>query len=174
MQQWIKFILTMLVVLLAQMLILDNVNFMGYGTPLLYVWLVVLLPKEISPYAQVLWGFLIGTVMDAVSFTPGMQTFATTCASFVSWKGLGLFVTREDKTVNFVPSMKTMGVKTYIYYVLIVVLTHHVLLFMVEAFSLQGLNIILVRLLSSLVFTMTLIIVLEYSKYKAELQDRTR
>ena len=174
MNDLIKYILTALLVLATQILILNNVNIYGYGTPLLYIWLVIILPKEISPYLTLLVSFLIGGFMDVFCSTPGLHAFATTAAGLASIKTLPLFITNNDNINHnkFVPSIKTMGNNKFFNYTLLIVILHHILLFLMEAFSLEAFGTLLLRMVTSMIFTLILISAIEYYKYKASEKNK--
>lgn len=173
MNDLIKYILTSLLVLATQILILNNVNIYGYGTPLLYIWLVIILPKEISPYLTLLVSFLIGGFIDVFCNTPGLHAFATTAAGLVSIKTLPLFITNSDNMHNtFIPSIKSMGANKFFNYTLIIVILHHILLFFMEAFSFEAFGTLVLRMVSSMIFTMVLIYAIEHYKFKATKENK--
>ena len=66
----------------------------------------------------------------------------------------------------FVPSMKTLRIARFVNYTLIIVVLHHVLLFSLEAFSFSSFGILVLRMVSSMVFTFVLIFAIEYFRFK--------
>lgn len=60
------------VLVLAQVLILNNIHFLRVATPFLYLYFILKLPVGISRTNVVFFSFLIGLVIDIFSNTPGI------------------------------------------------------------------------------------------------------
>ncbi len=120
--------------LLFQLLILDNMHFMGVYLPMLYVYALLRLPSTLSSYAVLLIGFTTGMVMDIFSNTPGMHTAATTLIAGIRYPLIRLFILKEDLSNRSI-SLSWMGRSFFWRYVVVLVLIHHITLFLLEAMS---------------------------------------
>ncbi|MGL5732100.1 MAG: rod shape-determining protein MreD, partial [Bacteroidales bacterium] len=71
-----KYIFSFLFYLLLQVLILNNLYFLGWATPYLYVYFLMTLPRELSKNMQLTIGLLMGLGLDIFSNTLGMNMTA--------------------------------------------------------------------------------------------------
>lgn len=145
---------------LLQALILNNVHIAGYATPFLYIYLIIKLPSSTSRNELLLWGFSIGLCIDVFSNTPGMNAAAGTFLAFLRPLFLRLFSPR-DGSDDIIPSVKTIGMFSFVKYIVTCVLFHHAFLFLIESFSLFDAVNLLIRIGTSVVFTVLCIMSLE-------------
>lgn len=145
---------------LLQVLILNNVHIGGYATPFLYVYFILKFASGTSRSELMLWGFAIGLTVDIFSNTPGMNAAATTLLAFVRPLLLRLFTPR-DLLDSIVPSFKTMGGFSFLKFVLLSVLVHHLVLLTIEFFSFTSLPLLLLRVVACTLLTFTCIMAIE-------------
>lgn len=145
---------------LLQVLILNNVHIMGYATPFLYIYLILKFESETSRNGLMLWAFVIGLAIDIFSDTPGMNAAATVALAFARPLLLRLFVPR-DTLDNIVPSTRSMGVTSFLKYVIAAVALHHTLLLSIEFFSPAHIGTLLLRITTSALLTIICIIAIE-------------
>lgn len=149
---------TMLVLL--QVFFFNHVHLLGYATPFIYLFIVVKLSSDISRHALMLWAFLLGLLIDAFSDTPGMNAAAAVFLAFIRPTLLRLFVPR-DANDTFTPSIHSMGLSSYVKYLSMCVLFHHLLLFTIAFFSLASPLELLLRILSSGLLTVVCLLAVE-------------
>lgn len=130
----LKRFMLMLLLVAVQVLVLNHVQFMGYGTPLLYVLLLIYLPMGTSRTSALLWGFSTGLIVDILSNTPGIASGAMTFAALIQPPLLNLIVPR-DAPEDLVPSAQNMGNRIFIRYAMIVFFMHHLVYFTLACFS---------------------------------------
>lgn len=123
------------VLVLAQVLILNNIHFLRVATPFLYLYFILKLPVGISRTNVVFFSFLIGLVIDIFSNTPGMHAFACTLAGFIRHPLIQLLM-GKDLPEGIYPSYKTFGYGGFFRYTLLFVVIHHVALFLIESLTL--------------------------------------
>lgn len=145
---------------LLQVLVLNNVHIAGYATPFLYVYFILKFASGVSRNELMLWGFAIGLVIDIFSDTPGMNAAATVLLAFCRPLFLRLFTPR-DTLDSIVPSFKTMGITSFLKYLLICVFVHHFVLLSIEFFSFSSIPLLLLRIVSSTILTVTCIMAVE-------------
>lgn len=149
---------TMLVLL--QVFFFNHVHLLGYATPFIYLFIVVKLSSDISRHALMLWAFLLGLLIDAFSDTPGMNAAAAVFLAFIRPTLLRLFVPR-DANDTFTPSIHSMGLSSYVKYLSMCVLFHHLLLFTIAFFSLASPLELLLRIVSSGLLTVVCLLAVE-------------
>lgn len=117
-----------------QVFVLDNMHFLGVFMPLVYIYALLRLPSDLSQNLVILWGFLLGLSVDILSNTPGMHASATTLIGFLRYPVLRLFVSKEDLGNKNV-SVSSLGSGAFWKYAVLLVLIHHMTLFLLESFS---------------------------------------
>lgn len=165
MQIEIRLILQFILLLLVQIFVLDNIQFLGFINPMLYVLFILSLPVKFPKWLSLILAFIMGLVIDIFSNTLGMHIFATVFIAFFRIPLTNLLITFDDG-VNPAPSFKTFGVSKYVRYVVICVLLHHFVLFMIESFSFTSLIYTLYRIILSSVTTIILILIVQSFKSK--------
>lgn len=145
-----------------QVLVLDNINLGGFVNPYLYVLFILMLPFEIPGWALLFFSFSIGLGVDMFSGTPGMHAAASTLMAYLRPMVIRSVGISRDMEPGLQPSIQHMGFSWFVMYALILVFIHHFALFTIEVFRLSGLLSVLLRTLYSTLFTVVLIIILQY------------
>jgi len=145
---------------LVQVLVLNNVHIAGYATPFIYIYLIMKISSGVSRNELVLWGFFLGLIVDIFSNTPGMNAAATTLMAFLRPYFLRLFSPRDDSE-EIVPAISSMGVSSFIKYVITFVLFHHAVLLLIESFSFFDLTSLLIKIASSTLLTVLCVMCIE-------------
>ena len=158
-KQTIRFI----VLVLLQVLIFNNIRFLGYVDPLLYIWFIISLPTGVNRSITLLLAFMMGGIIDIFSNTPGMYAFATVFVAFARKDLLQLFVPK-DMYSDYEPSVKVLGLPTFLKYTVSMVLLLHLLLFTLEAFSFQHYWLVLLK--TAVNSAITILLVLSTQKFK--------
>lgn len=142
---------------LAQVLALNNIQFLGFINPYIYILFILLLPVRLPRGILLLLAFGLGLTIDAFSNTMGMHAFATVLVAFFRNGVIKLFTSIEEGN-NPTPSFYTFGVGAYVKYVVVMVLLHHSALFILESFSFNHLWIVTFKILLSSLVTILLIL----------------
>ena len=120
--------------ILVQVLILNHIHLFNVATPLVYVYFILLFPRNQQRWVSILLAFFLGLILDSFSNTPGETAFALTLTAFLQPYFLNLYLER-DNSDNFTPSMAKMGFMKYATYVLLLTFIFCFTLFTLEAFS---------------------------------------
>ncbi|MTK53460.1 rod shape-determining protein MreD [Paludibacter sp.] len=159
----LKHTLRFIVLVLLQVLIFNNIRFLGYVNPLIYIWFIISFPTGVNRSLTLLVAFLMGAVIDIFSNTPGMYAFATVFVAFARKDLLQLFVPK-DMYANYEPSVKVLGLPIFLKYVTCMVIVLHLLLFTLEAFSFQHYWLVLLK--TAINSVVTILLVLSTQKFK--------
>jgi len=154
-----------IVLVLFQVLVLNNIQFLGYINPYLYILFILSLPYQTPQWLTLLLGFGLGLTIDTFSNTMGMHAFAVVMVAFLRGGIIKLFTAIEEGN-NPTPSFHTFGVSAYIKYVVVMVLIHHATLFLLEAFSFSNFWIIVFKIALSSLLTILLILGIQSLKTK--------
>ncbi|MDR1707522.1 rod shape-determining protein MreD [Dysgonomonas sp.] len=155
----LKYIVLFIMLVLIQVLILNRISLFGYGIPFVYIYFVLKLPLGCNRGLAAFSGFLIGFTIDLFCNTPGLNAAATTMIGFVCRPVQKLFFTVDDYN-DQMPSISSLG-SAYVKYMLLLVLVHHVFLISVESFSYFNPQILLLRIVISVLLTSLLLFAFE-------------
>ena len=160
-QNIFRFILLVLV----QVLVLNNIQFLGYINPYLYILFILTLPVQMPRWFLLVLAFILGLSIDIFSNTLGMHAFATVFVAFFREGIIKLFTNIEEGN-NPTPTFYTFGVSGYVKYIVVMVLIHHVTLFTLEAFSFVHFWMLISKILLSSLVTILLILGIQSIKTK--------
>lgn len=153
----IQNIVSFILLTLVQVLVLNNVQFLGFINPYIYILFILMLPARMPRWLVLILGFILGIVIDTFSNTLGMHTFSTVLIAYARSYIIQLF-TSIDEGNNPVPSFYSFGVGAYVKYVISLVLIHHISLFIIEAFNFTSIWIVILKALLSSVISILLIL----------------
>lgn len=156
----LKGIISFVILLLLQAIILNHIHLFGYATPLLYVYLVLLFPRNYPRWRMLLLCFIMGLCVDIFSNTMGVATASITFMGFIQPYLLAYFIPRNSID-DLQPSMNTLGINKFIYYTLISVFVYCVLFFTLEVFSFFNWEQCLASIIGSTILTVVIILVVE-------------
>lgn len=156
----LKYFLGFIGLFLLQVLILNYVSlFDGWAQPYIYFYPLLTLPFVIPKKVLLLIGFATGLSIDIFTNTPGIHASATLTLAFLRPTVLKYVSPRDDFEAS-APSIKNMGIK-FISYSGVLVLAHHLWLFMLLYFSSGLVFSSIGHALASSVFSMIFIILLQ-------------
>jgi len=143
-----------IVLVLLQVLILNNINFLGDINPYVYVLFIALFPVINNRMTFIFLSFLIGLCIDIFSDTGGIHAAASVFVGYARplFLKFAFGMTYEHQTIRI--SQSDIG-QRLIYFTLII-LVHHLILFSLEIFSLSMIPSILKMTLFSGIFTILL------------------
>ena len=149
------------VLLLAvQIIIFNNMNFLGYISPFPYVLFIILYPVNGNKSGLLLASFLLGLIMDMFSNSGGIHT--TACILLAYFRpyifkfSFGLSYEYQTVKLNDVLTPERFS------FILMSVVIHHFVLFILEAFQFSFILDILLRTLLSTIFTILICIITIY------------
>ncbi|MGO3707287.1 MAG: rod shape-determining protein MreD [Mesonia hippocampi] len=154
---WIENISRYVFLVLLQVALLDNIWFLGYVNPYLYVFFILLLPLNLDQWKVLLISFLAGLSIDMFHDSGGVHASAClVIAYFRPYLLRWVFgVSFEHQTLKY----SQTPFRQRMVYVSIMVVIHHFILFLLEYFDLSFILLILKKTLFSSIFTILLIII---------------
>ncbi len=120
--------------LLVQVIVLGRIHLFGCATPLLYVWFVLLLPRNYPKWKGLLWSFALGLLVDIFSNTPGLAAASLTLIGVIQPYFFEIFVPR-DSVEDLNPSVRNIGPTKYGYYVAVLVFLYCLVFYALEMFT---------------------------------------
>lgn len=158
-------IIRFILLVLAQVLVMNNIQFLGYINPYIYILFILSLPYLTPRWFVLFLAFGIGIIIDIFSDTLGIHAFAAVFIAFFRTGMIKLFTSIEEGN-NPTPSFHTFGVGAYIKYIILAVLIHHSTLFFLESLSFMHLWLVAGKIIFSSILTVLLLIGLQSLKLK--------
>ena len=154
----INFIILFFVLILAQVVICNNICLFNIAIPIIFIYLLVRLPLTLNINIVLTISFLTGLLVDIFSDTQGMHALACTITSFVRRNILRLYVPREEDISDGEVTIKSIGFASYFKYLLSIVLLYCIIVFTIEAFSFFNFFRLLGQIVSSTIFSFIIIL----------------
>ena len=162
---WIKQIGRYIVVMLLQVLLLDQLQLWGACHPYVYILCLLMMPITLPHSVSMVIGAAVGLVMDVFCNSLGVHTAACILLMFIRPYLIGVIVNDKDR-LNEQISLRAIGMEALIKYVVILVLIHHLTVFMLAAWSWQHFGFVLLETVVSSMITISIIIGYNALKYK--------
>ena len=150
-----------IILVFCQVFLLNNIYFLGFVNPMLYVWFIILLPFATPNWLVLILSFILGVSVDVFSADVGINACICTLIGFIRPMLLNFFSGNVDNVTHTRPSSVSLGVKNFLLFTSSVVLIHHFLYFFISIFSFSEILQILLRSGLSSVVTIGLIILLD-------------
>jgi len=161
--QFLQNIARFVLLILVQVFVLNNIRFLGYINPYIYLLFILLLPVRFPRWLSLLLAFLLGLIIDSFMNTPGVHTFSTVLIAYLRNLVIKIFITIEEGA-NPEPSFASFGVAVMAKYIITLVLIHHLSVFMLETFSFENFGLLLMKILLNA--TISILIILGILTFK--------
>jgi len=158
----LKYLFQFLVLIMAQLLVFNNIELSGYINPYVYVLFILLLPFEVPRIVLLISSFSIGLVIDLFMGTPGVHSSASVLMAFSRPRVLALFSPREGYQTGTLPRITQFGLEWFVKYTVMLVLIHHFTLFYIEVLTMHHFFATFFRALFSSLLTSVILILSQY------------
>ncbi len=149
-----------ILLLAAQISIFNEINFWGYINPYPYIMFIFLYPVNGNKYGILLSSFFLGLIMDMFCNSGGVHTTACIVLAYLrpTFFKFSFGVSYEYQTIKINDKLSSERFS----FILISVITHHLILFLLEAFRISFFWDILNKTITSTIFTTIICIILIY------------
>jgi hypothetical protein len=144
-----------IVLVLVQVLILDNILFLGYINPYIYIAFIILLPLKINRIYLLLLSFFLGLSIDFFSNTGGLHAASSLCIAYFRpiFVRLSFGINYDLNTIK----LSSAKLRAQFLFIFFMVFIHHLIMFSLEYFSIKYSLEILTNTLYSGIFNFVLI-----------------
>lgn len=153
---WTKQIVRFVVLLLLQVLLVNNLQFLGVCHPYIYLLGLLALPLVLPRWADMLIGVGVGLLMDVFCNSLGVHTAACVMVMYMRPYLVNRYVTDMDR-FNKEVSIGSIGLLNYVLYTSFLIVLHHTMVFYLTAWSVQHFWFTLLEVVVSSVVTFVLI-----------------
>ncbi|PQJ69356.1 rod shape-determining protein MreD [Polaribacter butkevichii] len=156
-----------LFLLFLQVLVLNNINFLGYINPYLYIAFVFLYPVKEERFTFLFVSFLLGLFVDFFSDSGGIHAFATLFIAYIRLFFIRVYFRKMPADYPFF-TLKSESFGKVFNYVVTLTIIHHLIYFSFANFSFLNLSMVFFNTLYSSVFTLILFFIGTYIFTKDE------
>tara|TARA_B100000886_G_scaffold339770_1_gene306267 strand:+ start:16920 stop:17441 length:522 start_codon:yes stop_codon:yes gene_type:complete len=157
----IKHSIRFILFVFLQIFIFNNILFLGYINPYVYLLFIILLPyNKSNKNLTLIIALATGLIIDTFQNSMGMHAFTCVLIAYIRSSILYRLVPQlKNKSQNMIEiSVKEFGAQICIIYTILLVFIHHLALFTIEAFRFDISNILLRTIASTLITSIFLII----------------
>jgi rod shape-determining protein MreD len=133
----IKYIIQIPIYVLIQVLVLNEILFLSYINPYLYIILIIVLPYKTPKWFLIIYAFFLGFSIDIFSGTLGMHSFASVLIAFCKNSIAKITIPHNIVEQGDELIMQKIGVKSFLTYTFLITLIHLSTLFFLEHLNLE-------------------------------------
>ncbi len=155
-------VVTFFAYVLLQVLLLKNLVLFNTAFCFLYVAFILLLPTEINTLTLMFFGFALGFMIDIFYDSLGLHASTMVLIAYLRNYWLSAITPQGGYDAGTRPTVAVNGVQWFLVYALPLIFLHHAFLFFLEAGGFSVFWYTMLKVMSSLLFTMTVIIFIQY------------
>lgn len=145
---------------LVQVFIFSRIHLFGYATAYIYLIYLLKMPRYTSRNELLLWGFILGIIVDMFGNTPGINAAAATLLAFARNPILECFI-QEGTADDITPGVRSMQWGSYLGYSSVCTIIFYTALYLLELFTISYPQTLLTGIVSSYLFVLLFIIITE-------------
>lgn len=154
----LNFLLLFILALAAQVLICNHIALFNVAVPIVFIYFIIRLPVNMGKGWLFTLSFIIGLCVDICSDTLGVNALACTLLAALKRPVYFAYVPKDDKTINLVPSITSLGIATYCKFLITMIGIYCFLAFSIEYFNFADIKDIVVLSLSSCLLTFLIVL----------------
>lgn len=150
---------------IVQVFIFSQIHLFGYATAYIYIIYLLKMPRYTSRNELLLWGFILGIIVDIFGNTPGINAAAATLLAFVRNPLLEGFI-QEGIADDITPGAYSMSWGSYLGYSSICIIIFYTALYLLELFTINYPQTLLIGVTSSSLFVLLFVPIIEKFTHK--------
>ena len=150
------------VYVLVQVLLFKNLVLFNTAFCFLYVIFILLLPVETNSLLLLLIGFIAGFTIDVFYDSLGLHALALVLVSYVRNYWLTTITPQGGYDSGASPTLASNGLQWFLVYTIPLLFIHHAVVFFVEASDFSLFWYTMLKVVTSLIFTITVMLILQY------------
>ncbi|MFM8742693.1 MAG: Rod shape-determining protein MreD [Cytophagales bacterium] len=147
---------------LAQVLVLQNLVLFNTAFCFLYIFFILLLPKELNTILLMLIGLVLGFSIDVFYNSLGLHALSLVLMAYLRNYWLAAITPQGGYDVGVPPTLSAYGLQWFLVYTFPLIFVHHFVVFFVEAAGFHLFWYTMLKVMMSLLFTLTIALILQY------------
>ena len=153
--------------ILLQVLFLNNIQFVSYINPLVYLILIITLPQDTEKWFLIIYAFFLGLFLDLFEGDIGINSSALVFISFLKPYLHKVLIPKNSIDEKDKLGLKNLGIQIFSIYALTLIFVHNSFLFLLENFSSLSILLLLEIILSTVV-TFIIILIFQLFTFKTK------
>lgn len=162
---WTKQIVRFIIVMLLQVLLFNRLQLAGICHPYVYILCLLMLPSTLPQIAELLIGAAVGVTMDIFCNSLGIHMAACVLIMFLRPYIIHWLVNDKDRITDEI-SAHSLGLGVMTQYILLLVLIHHLTVFLLASWSWAHIGFALLETLVSSIVTILVLLGYNVLKYR--------
>ena len=154
--------------ILLQVLVLNNIQFVNYINPLVYILLLITLPQDTEKWFFIIFSFILGILLDVFEGNIGLNSSSLVFISFLLPYLHKVLIPKNSVDEKDRLSLKILGVRIFSVYAISVIFIHNLFLFFLEHFSTSGFFFIILKVVLSSIVTFIIIFTFQLFTLKSK------
>lgn len=163
---WVKYVLIFILIVLAQGLVVNNIQISVYLNPMIYPIMILMLPFNLNTIVTMSVALLLGLSVDAFSDTFGLHASAAVMIGYLRPSLMKYIQPNEGYDNALLPTVHDMGIIWFLLYSSLLLFVHHLWFFSIEVLRFDLIWLILGKTFLSTIFSLALIVIFQYIFYK--------
>lgn len=163
---WLKYVLIFILIVLAQGLVVNNIQVSVYLNPMIYPIMILMLPFNLNTIVTMSVALLLGLSVDAFSDTFGLHASAAVMIGYLRPSLMKYIQPKEGYDNALLPTVHDMGIIWFLLYASLLLFVHHLWFFSIEVLRFDLIWLILGKTFLSTIFSLALIVIFQYIFYK--------
>lgn len=172
-RQLLPQVLNFFVYIVIQIIVVRNLVLFDVAFCYVYIAFILLLPIELGVMSAMLLAFGSGLLVDVFYNTLGIHAAASVFIMFIRQRWLVFLTPRGGYDIGVAATPQALGLRWFVTYAFPLVLIHHSLIFFIEVATLQLFSYTLAKIFASAIFTLLMIVVIQYILYSSSRSRRT-
>ena len=152
-----KYGLLLILLPFLQVSIFNNIDFLGYINPYLYIIFVIVFPFYKNKTLLLISSFLLGIFIDFLTNDGGIHAFSLVFISYIRLYVLKVITNKTDSDSENL-NIRSIPFLSLLLWIIILSFTHHLLLFLLEQFSFGQFDRLLLKTFLTSIFSVVLIV----------------
>ena len=158
--------LIFILIVLAQGLVVNNIQISVYLNPMIYPIMILMLPFNLNTIVTMSVALLLGLSVDAFSDTFGLHASAAVMIGYLRPSLMKYIQPNEGYDNALLPTVHDMGIIWFLLYSSLLLFVHHLWFFSIEVLRFDLIWLILGKTFLSTIFSLALIVIFQYIFYK--------
>lgn len=156
-----------ILLLFLQVFILNNINFLGFINPYLYITFVFLYPLKENRFSFLFLSFFLGLCIDFFADSGGIHASSILLIAYLRLSFIKIYFKKLPVDYPFF-NLRSEAFGKVFNYVVTLTVTHHLIYFSFINFSFQNMSMVLLNTLYSSIFTLILFFIGTYIFTKSQ------
>lgn len=153
--------------LLLQILVFQNLVIYARAFCFVYIMFFIVLPVNTNRMFLMVMGFVYGLTIDIFNDTRGMHAATCVIIAYLRPFLIERMTPQSGYDVQDDLTLQKMGTQWFVIYSFLIIVVHHIVLFMIETASFNMFGYTLLKIIGSIIYTFLIVLLAQYLIYSS-------